>query len=1069
MDDRVQPGMLTPNSRFGHYVIRHEIGRGGMGIVYKALDTRLHREVALKVLQQEGQTAGRDQVERFLREARSAAKLRHAAIVQIHEVGQAEGHNYFTMDFIEGASLSDVGTILTPSATAATPTIKQTPPTDVVSAATPTTIDTRPTAELRRGSGPIPRPEQLTARRLMELMWHVADAIGYAHSRGIIHRDIKPENVLVEPSGKVYVTDFGLAKDVSGPQCLSLTGSGMIMGTPLYMSPEQARGEPNLTPASDVFSLGIVMYELLTGARPFDSETLFDVLQQIQEVDPPPPSQRLLKQKPAQRRGTSKPASSGITKIHRDLDTICMKALEKSTHHRYPNATALAEDIRRFLDGEPVLAHPPSGLYRMMKWGRRHPGMATAAVAVAVGLIAAVALWRFFADRQQANIVQATDAAVREREETRKRATPFFENARDFLDRARIAEAKLDAETRRAKIEEAVADLSKAIEIDPAFADAFCLRGNAHEMLGDYDTAVADFNRAAELNDRMAAPLIGRTLIRVQYLHQAYVPVFTTAESALEAQVKFAPAGAGSAQVESLKKSIKADVDRLLQLEVKPWQVKLLRGVLLFVDEKYEEAIAAFSESLEIFDSAMAHFNRGRAYMLVRRLDDAVRDLQVVLAESPMDIQSRIFLAITLLLKDDAAGAAEEWNRIALWSSSRGTRALALTGQAMCMTPQRKYQDAIDLYTRALEFTDSPATVLANRAAVRTRSRDYAGALKDLDAAIEAMPDSVPALNNRGNARFLLDDHEGAIVDFKRALALDPECVTAMTGLGEVLREQGKLDEAVVFYEMALKLKPNHAAAHHGLGLVHKLRGEIDKAIEAYDRAIELAGSQYRYYSDRGNAYRLKGDLERAVAEESKAIEMEPGDPLPYLNRASMHRDMRRRDLAESDVDAALKVDPSCADAHSMRAMMCLDKEDLEGAIVAADRAIELDPRLARAYVYRGHAKASTGKPDEAMKDVDRAVELDATNHEAFMIRGVLRMRAEEFEGAIEDFTRMAALVPDIPEPYANRALARLASGDNAGAAADLEKAVSLAKEDDPRLPQFKELLEKAKQGREER
>lgn len=325
----------TPRE-FGDYELLEEVARGGMGVVYKARQRSLNRVVAVKMILA-GNLAGPADVERFQAEARAAANLQHPGIVAIHEVGEHEGQHYFSMDYIEGTSLAEVV-----------------------------------------------RANPLPARRAAGYVWQVAEAIDYAHRQGTIHRDLKPSNVLLDAADRPRVTDFGLAKRIEGDS--ALTGTGQVLGTPSYMPPEQAGGKRGqVGPASDVYSLGAVLYELLAGRPPFRAETPLDTLLQVLEVEPVSP--RLLN-----------------PKLPKDLETITLKCLRKSPAERYATAAALADDLRRFLNDEPIVARPPSAVERAVRWARKQRRGAVAGVvgAVATVLLTAGALagWKVYSDSQ---------------------------------------------------------------------------------------------------------------------------------------------------------------------------------------------------------------------------------------------------------------------------------------------------------------------------------------------------------------------------------------------------------------------------------------------------------------------------------------------------------------------------------------------------------------------------------------------------------------------------------------------------------------------------------------------
>jgi serine/threonine-protein kinase len=312
---------------FGQYELLSEIGRGGMGVVYLAHQRGLERRVAIKMILS-ANLASAEHVRRFQAEARAAARLSHPHIVSIHEVGQVHGQHYFTMDYVAGQSLAQ---------------------------------------RLAQG-----RLELPTALRLM---LDVSRAVAHLHSQAIIHRDLKPSNILLDAEGRPYVTDFGLAK-VFAPGS-DATTTGVIAGTPSYMSPEQASAQRSLIgPASDVYGLGAILYELLTGVPPFREETPLDTLLQVLGRDPVPPR-------------------SLDPRIPRELEMLCLKCLAKSPGDRYPSAAALADDLERFLGGEPLAIQPPHLGQRVWRWARRRPALASHLGALGVFYLAELVHFAF--------------------------------------------------------------------------------------------------------------------------------------------------------------------------------------------------------------------------------------------------------------------------------------------------------------------------------------------------------------------------------------------------------------------------------------------------------------------------------------------------------------------------------------------------------------------------------------------------------------------------------------------------------------------------------------------------
>jgi serine/threonine-protein kinase len=303
------------------YRIEAVLGHGGVGVVYRAWHLDLDRAVALKMLLA-GPYARHEELERFLREARAVAGLHHPNVVPVYDVGDVEGRPYFTMELVEGGNL----------------------------------------AEQIQG---VPQ----TQREAAALVATLADAVHAAHQSGILHRDLKPANILLTPDGTPKVTDFGLARPLRGDN--GLTFSGAPLGTPSYMAPEQALGDKRaLGPATDVYALGAILYELLTGRPPFRAESATATLQQVVGDDAVPPAQL-------------------NPRVPRDLDTICLKCLHKEPERRYASAQALADDLRRFGRGEPIKARPVGPVERGVRWVRRRPALAGA---LASGALLASAL-----------------------------------------------------------------------------------------------------------------------------------------------------------------------------------------------------------------------------------------------------------------------------------------------------------------------------------------------------------------------------------------------------------------------------------------------------------------------------------------------------------------------------------------------------------------------------------------------------------------------------------------------------------------------------------------------------
>jgi WD40 repeat protein len=361
------------------YVIEQELGRGGMGVVYKARQTALDRLVALKMILAGGH-AGEADLARFRTEAEAIARLHHPSIVQIYEVGERDGLPFFSLEFCGGGSL-----------------------------------------DRKLNGTPLP---PLEAAALVETL---ARAMQAAHEKGILHRDLKPANILLADDGTPKITDFGLAKKLDAA---GRTATGAIMGTPSYMAPEQAGGSKDLGPACDVYSLGAILYECLTGRPPFRAATPLDTILQVVSDEPVPPAQlnRL---------------------IVPDLETICLKCLHKEPERRYPSAAALADDLGRFQRGEPIMARRVGALERGVKWVKRNALVSALASGVFLALTAGllVALWqRQRADQEAGAARSAEQTASANLQTAQEEKTRADKNAQD----ARLEKERADKKTTEA-------------------------------------------------------------------------------------------------------------------------------------------------------------------------------------------------------------------------------------------------------------------------------------------------------------------------------------------------------------------------------------------------------------------------------------------------------------------------------------------------------------------------------------------------------------------------------------------------------------------------------------------
>jgi eukaryotic-like serine/threonine-protein kinase len=365
---------------FGDYEILKELGRGGMGVVYKARQISLNRPVALKMIKA-GVLADEAELRRFQNEANAVALLDHPGIVPVYEVDEHDGEKYFSMKLVEGSNLAEQLASFQDNFSAAA-----------------------------------------------ALMIEATEAVQHAHMRGILHRDLKPANILLDTHGRPHITDFGLAKMMESD--VELTASGAIMGTPAYMSPEQAAGRRrSMTLATDVYGLGAILYAMLTGKAPFDGDSIIETLDAVRTRPPEPPRKR-------------------NARIPRDLELICLKCLEKNPADRYPTAAALADDLRCWAADEPVSVRAAGNVERLAKWARRKPTLAAAytlgILTVVLGGLGGAAVWQWRAAVRARDLAASAKMAAEEARDGEAMARATVQKAHDELATAREALAAVE-------------------------------------------------------------------------------------------------------------------------------------------------------------------------------------------------------------------------------------------------------------------------------------------------------------------------------------------------------------------------------------------------------------------------------------------------------------------------------------------------------------------------------------------------------------------------------------------------------------------------------------------------
>jgi serine/threonine-protein kinase len=705
--------------RIPDYEVEALLGRGGMGVVYRARHLRLNRRVALKMLLA-GAYAGPHERARFQREAEAVASLRHANIVQVHDVGDHEGRPYFTMEFVEGGSL----------------------------------------AQALAGT---PQP----ARQAAALLRTLAEAVQVAHQGGIVHRDLKPANILLTADGTPKIADFGLAQHFDGGPALTL--SGARIGTPSYMAPEQAIGKSGtIGPAADIYSLGAILYELLTGRPPFRGETAAETELQVTAEEPVPPS-RL------------------NAKVPRDLETICLKCLHKAPQRRYATAAALAEDLERFQRDEPIAARPAGLLERTGRWVRRHPAASVmlAASLLLVMMLVGASLWLVV---QQAHWRNAVEADLKE--VARLQESARWVEARAALERAEARLGGSGPDDLRGRLGQAWRDLDLVIQLDTIRLK----RVTRGELVFYQARADRDYQAA------FRAAGLGRA-----HDHPASVAAVVKA-SAVRGALVAALDDWAVCSTDKQRRDWLLEVARQAGPDPQGWRHRILDP-------------AAWDDPAALAELARTVPGRQSVSLLLalgERLratgGDSAPFLKRVQKEHPADFWANLILGNAMLqwAPQEAAG----YYRAALASRPGAAVGYCAVGDALRL--QNGLDEAIDYYEKALQVDRGYARAYSNLGMALQAQGRVDEAIDYCRKALQFDPDYAWAHHNLANALRVKGRLGEAYDHYQQVIRLDPKNPEVQNSIRSVLMRQGRGQEVQVGWRKALEANPPEPDAWFG-------------------------------------------------------------------------------------------------------------------------------------------------------------------------------------------------------------------------------------------------------------
>jgi eukaryotic-like serine/threonine-protein kinase len=974
----------TKPTTLGDYRILREVGRGGMGVVYEAEQITLGRRVALKVLPFAA-VMDRRRLARFRNEAQAAALLTHQHIVPVYAVGSARGVHYYTMQFIEGCTLADVieqcrrtsGKTPSESPSALPPAsgplaqmlskgpISPRVPPGQLPGASP-----KDSRRKQRSFDTAPRAQTLVStenshthahyiRATAEMAMHIAEALDYAHRHGVIHRDIKPGNLLLDLEGEPWVTDFGLARfETDG----GMTMTGDLVGTLRYMSPEQALAQRVVVDhRTDIYSLGVTLYELFTLEPAFSGDGRQELLRDIAFTDPKPPRQ-LQRALPA------------------DLETIVLKAMAKNPLERYSTAQEMADDLRRYLGDKPIHARRPSLVQRLRKWSRRHRAIVTTAVAVLVCalLLGAGLLWH---ERSQ------TFAALAE-------ADANFRNAQDAVDKYLTAVSQstlLDKPgmepLRKDLLESAVQYYQNFVTThanDPALkaelAAAHIRLGHIYNQSGS-NRWIEEMQRVIEIVEPMVdqgADIGGWKSLQDGVLFKEYrgggvddsdrmraVLVAVRGASVWEKLVQAHPNVAGFASDLAgfyMIKGVAADGNS---------DERVRAGAI----KSYEQAIEHYLR----FPAAIAGTSRqlmlGIAYRNLAGLHNQSHHWQ-----SAYNAGKRATEVLSAPERKPQLEAMLTEQLVGVYAELRDS-ALQLG----------RLNEADELLHKAANVeTSDPGTLIA-RGRAREKLGDFDKAVADFDRAVDLNPTSG---NYMARADFLLRNrrYEQAASDYRKNLELGSNRVDVQCRLGEIHSKLGDAAAAEADYQRAMEMAAQPGASHDEAFVrrcqfgAHLDLGLYQAALADCSNQVESNPDDTEWLSRRGSVFAKLNQPEKALADFNRAIEADPTNLKHYWARVEFHYSQENYRALVDEYTQMIALDPANATMFNNRGVAYYRLGDFSAAIADYSKAIELEPSVALHRSNRAHVYERLHRSQEAMDDINAALTLAPHMHLYFVL-----------------------------------------------------------------------------------